>query len=44
MYFIIGAVVEERKLVKTFGDEYLEYMSKTPYLIPFLKWGKNEEG
>ena len=44
MYFIIGAVVEERKLVKTFGDEYPEYMSKTPMLIPFLKWGKNKEG
>lgn len=44
MYFIIGAVVEERKLVKTFEDEYLEYMSKTPMLIPFLKWGKQKEG
>lgn len=44
MYFIIGAVVEERKLVKTFRDEYLEYISKTPMFIPFLKWGKNQEG
>ena len=36
LYFIVGALFEERKLVKAYGEEYLEYKSRTPMLIPFL--------
>jgi protein-S-isoprenylcysteine O-methyltransferase Ste14 len=36
VYFILGAVVEERKLLKTFGTAYQEYRSRTAFLIPFL--------
>jgi protein-S-isoprenylcysteine O-methyltransferase Ste14 len=36
LYFIIGGIVEERKLVKIFGDEYRDYVEKTPMFIPFL--------
>jgi protein-S-isoprenylcysteine O-methyltransferase Ste14 len=36
LYFIIGGIVEERKLVKIFGDEYQEYAEKTSMFIPFL--------
>ena len=34
IYIMIGIQFEERKLIKTFGNEYLEYMRKTPMLIP----------
>jgi protein-S-isoprenylcysteine O-methyltransferase Ste14 len=37
LYFIIGAMVEETKLVEEFGDEYRGYRMKTPMLIPWLK-------
>lgn len=36
VYFIIGAVFEERKLLRTFGQEYAEYRQRTPFIIPFL--------
>jgi len=34
IYFIIGAMFEERKLVREFGEEYLQYRKVTPMLIP----------
>ena len=34
IYFIIGALFEERKLVREFGEEYLQYRKVTPMLIP----------
>lgn len=33
-YFIIGSYFEEKKLIKTFGKEYLIYKSKVPAFIP----------
>ena len=36
LYFIIGAIVEERKMIKIFGDEYREYVEKTSMFLPFL--------
>jgi protein-S-isoprenylcysteine O-methyltransferase Ste14 len=36
VYFIIGALVEERKLERTFGEDYRKYKSRTPFLIPFI--------
>ncbi len=36
VYILVGAVVEERKLVKTFGPAYQEYRRKTAFLIPFI--------
>jgi protein-S-isoprenylcysteine O-methyltransferase Ste14 len=35
-YVIGGAVVEERKLQRTFGEAYRRYKAKTPFLIPFI--------
>lgn len=42
LYVLIGIVFEERKLVRTFGQEYEEYRSVTPTLIPGLhvRWNK----
>ena len=37
LYFIIGIQFEEKKLIRDFGEQYLEYKRKTPMLIPRLK-------
>lgn len=37
LYFIFGAMVEEKKLVTEFGDAYRAYRMHTPMLIPGLK-------
>jgi len=37
LYFIIGGMVEETKLVAEFGDVYRAYRMKTPMLIPWPK-------
>lgn len=36
IYIVIGALLEEQKLIQTFGDEYRKYRMKTKMLIPFL--------
>lgn len=33
-YLIIGAVFEERKLLRVFGSAYAEYKARTPMIIP----------
>ncbi|MCB9133875.1 MAG: isoprenylcysteine carboxylmethyltransferase family protein [Anaerolineales bacterium] len=40
IYTIVGAMYEERKLVKVFGKAYEDYRKRTPMLIPGLKWGE----
>jgi protein-S-isoprenylcysteine O-methyltransferase Ste14 len=34
LYFIVGSRFEERKLIRQFGEKYIEYKRKTPMLIP----------
>jgi protein-S-isoprenylcysteine O-methyltransferase Ste14 len=34
LYLVIGAHIEERKLVLEFGETYREYQDRTPMLIP----------
>ena len=36
-YTMIGAYFEERKLVKHYGDEYLEYMKTAGFILPKLR-------
>ena len=36
-YFVIGAILEERKLVAEFGEEYREYQKRVPMLVPGRK-------
>ena len=38
VYFVIGAFLEERKLIREIGDPYVEYCKKTPMLIPRFFW------
>jgi protein-S-isoprenylcysteine O-methyltransferase Ste14 len=34
IYFIIGSILEERKLVSEFGERYREYQQTVSMLIP----------
>ncbi len=40
IYFYVGSVYEERKLIEIFGDEYREYQKRVPRLIPFTRSGR----
>jgi protein-S-isoprenylcysteine O-methyltransferase Ste14 len=37
VYFFIGSIFEERKLVREFGDAYRDYQRRVPRLLPRLK-------
>lgn len=41
VYVVIGATIEERKLQREFGQEYVDFMATTPMFIPFLKENKS---
>lgn len=43
IYILVGTVFEERKLLREFGQEYADYKSATPMLIPGLKLGGNKK-
>jgi protein-S-isoprenylcysteine O-methyltransferase Ste14 len=34
IYFVIGSYFEERKLIRQFGERYIEYRKKTPMFVP----------
>lgn len=36
LYFIVGAILEEKRLIKRFGRQYLEYRQRVPRFIPKL--------
>ncbi len=36
LYFIVGAYFEEKKLVKIYGDVYVEYKKNVPMLFPSI--------
>ncbi|MGE4266094.1 MAG: isoprenylcysteine carboxylmethyltransferase family protein [Deferribacterales bacterium] len=42
VYFIFGYINEERKLIKEFGQDYIEYRKKVPALIPKIGF-RNEK-
>jgi protein-S-isoprenylcysteine O-methyltransferase Ste14 len=37
VYLVIGAIIEERKLLQAFGPAYAEYQQETPMLVPALR-------
>ena len=39
-YILLGIYFEERDLIKAFGQEYHNYRSRVPMLIPFMKWSR----
>jgi protein-S-isoprenylcysteine O-methyltransferase Ste14 len=40
IYVIVGAIFEERKLRREFGQVYADYAAVTPMFLPFTKWNK----
>lgn len=38
LYFLIGSVYEERRMLEHFGDDYRNYRRQVPWLIPFLRF------
>ena len=40
LYILIGALYEERKLLKVHGEDYAQYKKQTPMLIPGLRFKK----
>ena len=40
-YFLIGAFIEEKRLLSVFGDEYRKYQEEVPMFIP-TKWFKRK--
>lgn len=37
IYLVVGAIYEERKLVREYGDDYISYQHDVPMLIPLVK-------
>lgn len=37
LYFVVGSRLEEKRLVAIFGDTYLEYRRRVPWLIPIKR-------
>lgn len=42
IYILAGAYFEEQKLLREFGQEYVDYKSTTPMLFPAIKFGGNK--
>jgi protein-S-isoprenylcysteine O-methyltransferase Ste14 len=38
VYTVIGTIIEEKKLLKEYGQQYADYQSKVPMLIPFKRF------
>lgn len=36
IYFIVGALLEERRMIAEMDDTYLRYRQRVPFLIPFV--------
>jgi protein-S-isoprenylcysteine O-methyltransferase Ste14 len=41
-YLFVGSVLEERKLVAEFGDEYRKYQERVPMLFPWGRGNRNK--
>lgn len=42
-YFLLGSFYEERRMVEYYGQDYLDYRRRVPWLIPFLNIRKQSE-
>jgi protein-S-isoprenylcysteine O-methyltransferase Ste14 len=44
VYFFVGSIFEERKLVREFGDAYRQYQHRVPRLVPWpWRWIKIDQ-
>lgn len=37
LYFVFGSLIEERRMLRYFGDEYRDYQARVAWLIPLLR-------
>jgi protein-S-isoprenylcysteine O-methyltransferase Ste14 len=37
IYFVVGSILEERKMARAFGEEWSAYREAVPWLIPFVQ-------
>jgi methanethiol S-methyltransferase len=37
IYFVVGSILEERKMARAFGEDWSAYRDAVPWLIPFVK-------
>ncbi|MCL4879312.1 MAG: hypothetical protein KJ064_21825 [Anaerolineae bacterium] len=37
LYFVLGSLLEEQRLVREFGKPYLDYQQEVPWMIPFVR-------
>jgi steroid 5-alpha reductase family enzyme len=44
LYFLFGVYIEERRFLRSFGDEYREYMRQVPRLIPKMFYLRGRGG
>ena len=42
VYFLLGSLWEEQKMVRAFGQTYLDYRRRVAWMIPFLKLPASE--
>jgi len=42
IYIVVGALFEERKLLREFGQAYIDYRRRTPMLVPGVVWRPND--
>jgi protein-S-isoprenylcysteine O-methyltransferase Ste14 len=42
VYTILAIPLEERKLIKEFGNDYIQYRKRVPALVPKLPFGTND--
>lgn len=38
LYFIVGSLYEERRMVNYFGQEYLDYRARVPWMLPLPRF------
>lgn len=43
IYFIVGSIYEEKKLIELFGNEYVQYQKETPWLVPIKLFKDHNE-
>lgn len=37
LYFVIGAIIEEKRLAREFGETYARYRERVPFIVPLLR-------
>ena len=43
-YFVVGAILEERKLKRQFGEQYVAYQKRVPMFFPIRRKGADRSG